>query len=174
MVDDRFLVRRAQRGDRKAFESLYRSHHGRVFAVCLRLAGGRREAEDLCQEAFIKAWQGLSSFRGDSSFSTWIHRVAVNVGLGRKRWSGSRPDVDGESLDNAPLGSLKAPERRSTDSVDLEKAIASLPKGARQVFVLHDVEGYKHHEIAEMVGCAVGTSKAHLHRARKLLREALS
>lgn len=174
VVDDRLLVRRAQRGDRRAFESLYREHHRRVFAVCARLAGGRREAEDLCQEAFVKAWQGLGSFRGDASFSTWIHRVAVNVVLGRKRWSGSRPDVDGESLENAPPRSLRAPEQRSMDAVDLEKAIAALPVGARQVFVLHDVEGYRHREIAEIVGCAVGTSKAHLHRARRLLREALA
>ena len=144
----------------------------RVFALCRRLCGEGAAAEDLCQEAFVKAWTGLASFRGDSAFATWIHRVAVNTVLGHRRWSDSREDLKAEDIAAVQPFSAKA-ETWSPSGLDLERAIGRLPEKARAVFVLHDVEGYRHREIAELVGIAVGTSKAHLHRARRLLREAL-
>ena len=172
------LVRRAQAGDRRAFEALYRLEVGRVYAVCLRMVGDRRRAETLTQDAFVHAWQHLDDFREDSAFSTWLHRIAVNEVLmalraERRRqarvactddWSAH----DGMAHDGAALQS--APE----SVMDLERAIAALPEQARAVLVLHDVEGYRHREISEMMEIAVGTSKAHLHRARKLLRAMLS
>lgn len=172
-VDDRLLVKRAQRGDVRAFEALYRSHVGRVFALCWRLCGDRTLAEDLCQETFVNAWSGLPSFRGKAAFATWIHRVAVNAVLGHRRWSESRDDLRAEDLSTVEPFSASTRDGLSTGELDLERAIAGLPEGARAVFVLHDVEGYRHREISEMTGIAVGTSKAHLHRARRLLREAL-
>ena len=172
-VDDRLLVKRAQRGDRQAFEAMYRGHVKRVYALCKRLCGDGTLAEDMCQETFIKAWTGLASFRGDSAFGTWIHRVAVNTILGHRRWSDSREDLRAEDLSTVePFTSGKS-EPRSWAALDLERAISRLPERARAVFVLHDVEGYRHREIADLTGMAVGTSKAHLHRARGLLREAL-
>ncbi len=172
-VDDRLLVKRAGRGDRQAFEALYRTHVKRVYALCRRLCGDPALAEDLCQETFVKAWTGLPSFRGKSAFGTWLHRVAVNTVLGHRRWSDSREDLRAEDLSTvAPFSAARA-ESQPSAGVDLERAIARLPQGARAVFVLHDVEGYLHREISEMTGMAVGTSKAHLHRARGLLREAL-
>jgi len=154
-------VRRAQSGDVAAFESLYRLHSDRIYGLCLRMAGDRTRAEDLTQEAFVRAWQKLDSFRFGSQFGTWLHRLAVNVVLSelRKR--------DDETLDELPEPTVAA---RSTGlAIDLERAIQTLPTKARWVFVLHDVEGYKHAEIAEIAGIAVGTSKAQLHRARKIL-----
>ena len=172
-VDDRLLVKRAQRGDARAFEALYRTHSKRVYALCRRLCGDMNLAEDLCQETFVRAWTGLESFRGKAAFGTWLHRVAVNAVLGHRRWSDSREDLRAEDLSTVEPFSAAKPEGRSLHSLDLERAIAGLPEGARAVFVLHDVEGYRHREISEMTGMAVGTSKAHLHRARRLLREAL-
>ncbi len=172
-VDDRLLVKRAQRGDVQAFEALYRVHSKRVYALCRRLCGDSTLAEDLCQETFVRAWTGLASFRGKAAFGTWLHRVAVNAVLGQRRWSESREDVMAEDLSTVEPFSAAKPSGRSSDSLDLERAIARLPQGARAVFVLHDVEGYLHREISEMTGMAIGTSKAHLHRARGLLREAL-
>lgn len=168
MID---LVRRAQQGDERAFEALYRQTVGRVYAVCLRIAADRGRAEDLTQEVFVRAWRNLRSFREDSAFPTWLHRIAVNVALGadrRQRRYEARVRTEApEQL--AAIGAGCVPE---TD-VDLERAIAALPAGARAVFVLHDIEGYRHEEIAERMGIAAGTSKAHLFRARRLLREAL-
>ncbi len=172
-IDDRLLVKRAQRGDARAFEALYRTHVKRVYALCRRLCGDVTLAEDLCQETFVKAWTGLASFRGKAAFGTWLHSVAVNAILGHRRWSESREDLRAEDLSTVEPFSAAKPEGRSSDGLDLERAIARLPQGARAVFVLHDVEGYLHREISEMTGMAVGTSKAHLHRARGLLREAL-
>jgi len=172
-VDDRLLVKRAQRGDVRAFEALYRAHSKRVYALCRRLCGDVTLAEDLCQETFVRAWTGLASFRGKAAFGTWLHRVAVNTVLGHRRWSDSREDLRAEDLSTVEAFSAAKPEGRSSHSLDLERAIARLPQGARAVFILHDVEGYLHREISEMTGMAVGTSKAHLHRARRLLREAL-
>ncbi len=167
------LVERAVRGEVEAFEELYRANVGRVYALCLRMAGEPTLAEELAQEAFVRAWQKLGSFRGASAFSTWLHRVTVNVVLGHRRSSArreARVTVVGDelSLDR------RVQEERPGDTVDLERAISSLPEGARRIFVLHDVEGFRHREIADLAGIAVGTSKAQLHRARKLLRKALS
>ena len=172
-VDDRLLVKRAQRGDTRAFEALYRTHVKRVYALCRRLCGDMTLAEDLCQETFVKAWTGLASFRGKAIVGTWLHRVAVNTVLGHRRWSDSREDLRADDLSTVEPFFAAKPSGRSLHGLDLERAVARLPQGARAVFVLHDVEGYRHREISEMTGMAVGTSKAHLHRARRLLREAL-
>jgi RNA polymerase sigma-70 factor (ECF subfamily) len=172
MPDD---VARAAAGDRRAFEALYRAHVGRVFSVCVRMCGDRARAEELTQDVFVRAWEKLPLFRGESAFSTWLHRLAVNVILNARkseRRDGSRieEDADGDGVDALPTrGGGHHGER-----LDLEAAIAKLPPGARRVFVLHDVEGYKHEEIAEMLGVTSGGSKAQLHRARMLLREALT
>jgi RNA polymerase sigma-70 factor (ECF subfamily) len=167
------LVERARGGDAEAFEQLYRQNVGRVYALCMRMTANPAEAEELTQEAFIRAWEKLSSFRGDASFSTWLHRVAANVVLSYRRSAARRRDriVAEEDLSNH-----QDPEDRTNrgPGVDLEEAIAELPRGAREIFVLFDIEGYRHDEIAEMTGLATGTSKAQLHRARKLLREALN
>ncbi len=171
--DDLLLVRRAQGGDRRAFEELYRLHVNRVYGLCLRMSGQRTLAEDLTQEAFIRAWEKLGTFRGDSAFFSWLYRLTFNVVLGDRRSQARRTARIVEKEDLSDLPQPAGDHRRPGLRVDLEAAIATLPPGARQVFVLHDVEGYKHEEIAEMTGLAAGTSKAHLHRARKLLREQL-
>lgn len=166
------LVRRAQGGDTAAFEALYRRHTGRVYALCLRMAGEPSTAEELTQDVFVRVWQKLELFRGESAFGTWLHRLAVNVVLQRMRSEKRRAKRVEFTDDLRRLGGTAAaatPGKR----IDLERALRTLPPGARTVFVLHDVEGYKHEEIAELTGSAVGTSKAQLHRARKLLRKAL-
>lgn len=164
----------AASGDRRAFERLYRSHVNRVFAVCARMVNDRSQAEELTQDVFVRAWDKLSLFRGDAAFGTWLHRLAVNVVLNARKSEGrqrSRFDGDGDVIDDLPQGSAVS---LPGASIDLEVAIARLPPGARRVFVLHDVEGYKHEEIAEMLGITSGGSKAQLHRARHLLRETLN
>lgn len=168
VIDD---VRRARAGDRAAFRRLYEQHVGRVYALCLRLTGDGDEAEDRTQEAFVRAWQKLGSYRGESAFSTWLHRLTVNVVLTEQRSSSRRERRAIVAGEGAPR---VTPAPRAGLRMDLERAIAALPPGARAVFVLYDVEGYGHEEIAEMTGIAAGTSKAQLHRARRLLREALS
>ena len=166
------LVRRAQQGDVAAFEDLYRASVGRIHGLCLRMCGDAALAEELTQEAFVRAWRKLASFRGDSSFTTWLFRLTVNVVLSYRRGRGKRRarEVSGDDvlLDEHPAAAA-APGA----AVDLERAVAALPQRAREVFVLHDVEGYRHDEIARMAGIAVGTSKAQLHRARRLIREVL-
>ena len=161
----------ASNGDRRAFERLYRTHVNRVFSVCVRMVGDRGLAEELTQDVFVRAWEKLESFRGESAFSTWLHRLAVNVVLNARKSEGrrrSRFDEEEEGATHeAPM--VLAPG----DLMDLEAAMATLPPGARRIFVLHDVEGYKHEEIAEMLNITAGGSKAQLHRARLLLREAL-
>jgi RNA polymerase sigma-70 factor (ECF subfamily) len=166
------LVARAARGDVRAFEELYHAHIGRVFALCLRMTGDQHLAEELAQESFVRAWQKLGTFRGASAFSTWLHRVAVNVVLGHLRGVGRRDVCDGGGAEDDAPGRA-APISHPGETIDLERAIGGLPDGARTVFVLHDVEGFRHHEISQLTGIAVGTSKAQLHRARKLLRKAL-
>ena len=174
MID---LVRRAKGGDSAAFEQLYREHVGRVYALCLRMTADPGHAEDLAQDVFLRAWNKLSSFRGQAAFSTWLHRLAVNVVLADRRSQGKRWGRLIMTDDLAPFeaidGGSRAGRSERGTGMDLEAAIASLPDGARTVFVLYDVEGYRHEEIAELTGTAVGTSKAQLHRARRLLREAL-
>lgn len=167
------LVRRAAAGDLAAFEELYRATVGRVHAVCVRLTADPSLAEELTQEAFLRAWQRLGSFRGDSAFSTWMHRLTVNVVLGHHRARSRRPEGHAEPEEEA-LAAAVAPGSLPGEAVDLERAISRLPERAREVFVLHDVEGHSHEEIADLARMAVGTSKAHLHRARRLLREALA
>ena len=152
--------------------SLYRDNVPRVFALCCRLAGEPALAEELAQDVFVRAWQRLETFRGESAFSSWLYPLTVNVALSERRSRRRRTPRHGHD-DLAPL--REGPERAAGPEagVDLERALATLPPGARAVFVLHDVEGYKHEEIAELTGVATGTSKAQLHRARRLLREAL-
>lgn len=164
-------VRRAQAGDAAAFRALYDEHVGRVYALCLRLAGDRAEAEEHTQDVFVRAWERLRGFRGESAFSTWLHRLAVNEVLQARRAGGRRSARVVTMEDGgASQASGTAPP---APAADLAGAIAALPPGARAVFVLHDVEGYRHEEIAALTGVAEGTSKAQLHRARRLLREAL-
>ena len=165
-------VRRAQEGDTAAFEQLYRDNVGRVYALCLRLSGDSVKAQELTQDVFVRAWEKLGGFQGKSAFSTWLHRLAVNVVLGDRRSEGVRVHRV-YSTDEPEKFDMPARSPDPGTAMDLERAIAQLPPGARAVFVLHDVEGYRHEEIATMQGTAVGTCKAQLHRARKLLREAL-
>jgi RNA polymerase sigma-70 factor (ECF subfamily) len=170
---ERELVVRAQAGDMVAFEELYRSHVGRVYALCYRMAGDATLAEELAQDVFVRAWQRLGTFRGDSAFGSWLHPLTVNVALSERRARRRRTSRIMATDDPA---AFEKPEPRPTGpehGFDIEKALDTLPPGARAVFVLHDVEGYRHDEIAEMTGVATGTSKAQLHRARRLLREVL-
>ena len=169
-------VRRAQAGDESAFEALYREHVGRVYAICLRMSADARRAEELTQDAFVRAWERLGSFRGESAFSSWLYRIAVNVVLGARRAEGRRAHRQRAAAELSAATEREghaAAERNPGTRLDLERAIAELPPGARTIFVLHDVEGYRHEEIARLTGLAPGTSKAQLHRARRLLREAL-
>jgi RNA polymerase sigma-70 factor (ECF subfamily) len=160
-------LRRARKGDRRAFEQLYRDHVGQVYGLCLRMTGQPAEAEDCVQDAFIQAWRKLAQFRGDAAFGTWLHRIAVNAVLARRRRQ--KPE---DPLEHAaePVAAAESP----ADQSDLEAAVAELPEGARHVFVLLAVYGYTHEEAGEMLGIAGGTCKAQLHRARRLLAERLS
>ena len=170
MTDD--LVRRAQAGDQTAFRDLYRQLAGRVYALCLRLTGDAGAAEERTQDVFVRAWDKLRSFRGESAFSSWLHRLAVNVVMTERRTKFRREQrvvavAAPELLERGGAGSMVGL------NIDLERAIAALPQGAREIFVLYDIEGYSHAEIAELTGIAEGTSKAQLFRARHLLREKL-
>jgi RNA polymerase sigma-70 factor (ECF subfamily) len=163
-------VKLAARGDQGAFERLYRGHVGQVYSLAVRMAGGEW-AEDLTQEVFIRAWQKLGTFRGESRFGTWLHRLAVNLILSRRetlRKRAQRHIPGGELLERIAA-------RRMTPglSIDIETALQRLPSGARQIFVLYEVEGYPHQEIADMMGISPGTSKSQLHRARMILRNSL-
>lgn len=182
-ADDAAWVRAAAAGDAQAFEQLYRKHVSRIYGLCVRLADGdRSKAEQFTQDAFVRAWEKLDSFRGDAQFSTWMHRLTVNLVLGEhrllRRWVSFEEHVEAGAesasahLDGADHAADLAPQTGMR--MDLERALARLPKGARTVLVLHDVEGYRHEDIAELTGIAVGTSKAQLHRARKLMKEWLS
>jgi len=174
--EERNLVAAAARGETPAFEALYRRHAGRVHGVIARLVGGHgARAEDLTQEAFVRAWQALPAFRFESAFSTWLHRLAVNTALMELRSRRSRPQDEGGSDEEVfeLIGSTDSAGHTTALSMDLERAVASLPPRARAVLVLYDVEGWKHEEIAAELGMAVGSSKAQLHRARNLLRDRL-
>src|SRR5688572_17402657 len=170
--DEVSVVRQAQARDMQAFERLYRRHVGRVHAICLRMTANVTRAEEMTQKAFLTVWEKLPHFRGESAFSSWLHRIAVNTVLAdfraedrrRQRVFGTEDPAIFETAARAPNVGVR---------LDLEQAIAGLPPQARAVFVLHDVEGWRHDEIARELGVATGTSKAQLHRARKLLQEAL-
>ncbi len=166
------LVRRAQVGDEHAFRTLYQQHAGAVFAVCVRLSADGVLAAELTQDVFVRAWEGLASFRGESAFSTWLHRIAVNVVLAHQR-TAERRERRVSLPGDLELESHGVDGPSAAESIDLERAIAKLPTGARTVFVLYDIEGYSHADIASLTGIAEGTSKAQLFRARRLLREAL-
>lgn len=161
----------AARGDARAFARLYEANKDRVHALAARMAGWDRAAE-LTQDVFVRAWEKLGSFRGDAQFSTWLHRLAVNWILSRRQsWATERMRfIDAEDA----LDGLSARPSQRDLSMDFETAIAKLPEGARMVFVLHDVEGYRHEEIASLLGVTSGTTKAQLHRARMMLRSVLS
>lgn len=169
------LVARAQAGDQTAFRDLYRRHAGRVYALCLRLTGNASDADERTQDVFVRLWDKLRSFRGESAFGSWLHRLAVNVVLNEGRTTSRREKrvMPAEDPDGATGAQHAAPLHASGLSIDLERAIAQLPDGAREVFVLYDIEGYAHAEIASLTGIAEGTSKAQLFRARRLLREKL-
>ncbi|HXW06685.1 MAG TPA: RNA polymerase sigma factor [Vicinamibacterales bacterium] len=178
---DEFAVRRGQdadsdvvraaAGDVRAFEALYRQHLPRVSSLVRRMTGGR-DSDELTQDVFVRVWQKLGSFRGDSAFSTWLHRLAVNVVIERFRAEATRRGRlhEGEEI----FETISAPQRGGDWSMDFEAALMKLPGGAREIFVLHDVEGYKHQEIAALLGISAGTSKAQLHRARMMLRRHLN
>jgi RNA polymerase sigma factor (sigma-70 family) len=166
------LVARVQRGDGAAFDALYARTVGRVYAVCLRLCADRAEAERLTQDTFVQAWQRMRSFRGDSRFTSWLHRIAVNTVLQDRRSAGRREARVRLATDDE-LADVAGRPQSTELQLDLEQAIAGLPFGARTALVLHDIEGYTHQEIATMTGLAAGTIKAQLHRARQLLQQRL-
>jgi RNA polymerase sigma-70 factor (ECF subfamily) len=166
------LVERAQNGDQQAFEQIYREQVGRIHALCWRLTGDADLTEELTQEAFVRAWRKLHLFKGKSALSTWLHRLTVNVVMADHRVHGVRRRRQ-LPLEEVHSEQLVSRGEDAEIALELERAIATLPPRARSVFVLHDVEGYGHAEIAEIAGMAIGTSKAHLHRARDLLRKAL-
>lgn len=166
------LVELAQSGDARAFEALYRRLVGRIYALCLRMSRDPQRAEELTQDVFVRAWERIKSFRGESRFTTWLHRLAVNVVLQDGRAKGrreSREQLVGDPEEYLGRVTREMPGTR----VDIERAIAALPEGARTVLILRDIEGYKYDEIAEMQGVALGTVKAQIHRARKMMREKL-
>ena len=175
------VIQQAREGDRTAFEHLYRLYSGRVYAVCLRMVQDPTEAEDLTQEAFLLLFRKLHTFRGESAFSTWLHRLAVNLVLMRLRKKSppivpidATPDSDDETF--SPSIDIGAPDlllEGSLDRINLERCIRQLPAGYRTIFVLHDIEGYEHNEIAEILGRSVGDSKSQLHKARTRLRKQL-
>jgi RNA polymerase sigma-70 factor (ECF subfamily) len=170
--DESDVIRRAQARDMLAFERLYRMHVARVHAICLRMTANINRAEEMTQKAFLTVWEKLPMFRGESAFTSWLHRVAVNTVLADLRSENRRTRHVFATADPAVF---EVPPRAPVVGIrlDLDQAIATLPPQARAVFVLHDVEGWHHHEIARELGVATGTSKAQLHRARKLLQEAL-
>jgi RNA polymerase sigma-70 factor, ECF subfamily len=174
-------IRLAQQGDAAAFEQLYEMHNRRVYSLCLRMVGNTAEAEDLTQEAFLQLFRKISTFRGESAFSTWLHRLAVNVVLMKLRKKSGKetsleqttePDEDS----GTPRRDFGGPDVRlsgSIDRVNLQRAVEQLPPGYKAVFVLHDVQGFEHNEIAEIMGCSIGNSKSQLHKARMRLRDLL-
>ncbi|PYV12956.1 MAG: RNA polymerase subunit sigma-24 [Acidobacteria bacterium] len=173
------LIARAQRGDEAAFSALFEAHKRRVYSLCLRMTGNTAEAEDLSQEAFLQLFRKIATFRGESAFSTWLHRLVVNVVLMHLR----KKELPQVSLNESEAGQEEPVKRDygdddrrlmgSVDRVNLLRAISELPPGYRAIFVLHDVEGYEHNEIAQIMNCSVGNSKSQLHKARMKLREGL-
>jgi len=171
-LSDSALVAAARKGDMKAFERLYRLHSGKVMGLCLRMTRRRDVAEDCVQQTFIRAWRSLAAFEGRSAFGTWLHRIAVNEVLTFQRNHGTRAESDSEAVEDAQDAPVESPrEYDSGEVMDVERALATLPPGSRHVVVLQTVYGYSHEEVADMLGIAVGTCKAQLHRGRRLLRE---
>jgi RNA polymerase sigma-70 factor, ECF subfamily len=174
-------IRRAQQGDAAAFERIYQLHSRRVYSLCLRMVSNSAEAEDLTQEAFLQLFRKISSFRGESAFSTWLHRLAVNVvlmKLRKKRMpeTSLEETTEPDEESGGPRRDFGAPDLQlsgSVDRVNLQRAVEQLPPGYRAIFVLHDVQGYEHNEIADIMGCSIGNSKSQLHKARMRLRELL-
>ncbi|HKT11620.1 MAG TPA: sigma-70 family RNA polymerase sigma factor [Terriglobia bacterium] len=171
------LIARAQRGEEEAFAALFEAHKRRVYSLCLRMLGNPTEAEDLTQEAFLQLFRKIGTFRGESAFSTWLHRLSVNVVLMHLRKKGLN-QISLDETENSQGEPIKRDygddDRRLVGSIDrigLNRAIAELPPGYRTVFILHDVEGYEHNEIAEIMNCSIGNSKSQLHKARLKLRE---
>ena len=172
-------IARAQQGDEAAFEALFSAHKRRVYSLCLRMTGDTAEAEDLTQEAFLQLFRKISTFRGESAFTTWLHRLVVNVVLMRMRKKGlpvvslDEPDTSHDEPVQRDFGGNDLRLIGSIDRIRLTRAIESLPHGYRTVFMLHDVEGYEHNEIAQIMNCSVGNSKSQLHKARLKLRDLL-
>ena len=177
---DSDVLARAQAGDHYAFAQLYALHKRRIYSLCLRMVGNVAEAEDLTQEAFLQLHRKIATFRGDSAFSTWLHRLAINVVLMHLRKKGlsliSLDEAMEPTPEEGPGRSFGAPDLSLAGSIDrlaLERAISDLPAGYRLIFVLHDIEGYEHNEIAAMLDCSIGNSKSQLHKARLKLRDAM-
>ncbi len=171
LLDDFELVNRAKKNDTSAFEKLYRKYIGRIYALALRMSGDSRIAEELSQEIFVRVWQKLDLFEGRSGFYTWLHRLAINFILNEKK-SKSRHHRNEISMDEKIL---EPAVKNNVDlSLDLEKAISYLPEGAREIFILYDIERMQHEEIARLKNITVGASKSQLHRARRILREVLN
>ena len=174
-------IRLAQAGDAAAFEFLYQLHSRRVYALCLRMVSNPSDAEDLAQEAFLQLFRKIGTFRGESAFSTWLHRLTVNVVLMRLRKKVLPVDsleetVDPDDESSGPRRDVGAPDLRlsgAVDRVNLQRSVEKLPPGYKTVFVLHDIQGYEHNEIANIMDCSVGNSKSQLHKARTRLRELL-
>jgi RNA polymerase sigma-70 factor (ECF subfamily) len=177
---ERRLVQRAQRGDEQAFATLFQLHKKRVYSVCLQMTKDVADAEDLTQEAFLQVFRSVNSFRGDSAFSTWLYRVAVNTVLMKLRRRKSPPvlsldePVSAESLSlKRDIGKADPRLSGTVDRIALRRAMEELPEGCRQIFDLHEVEGYQHHEIAQMLECSIGNSKSQLHKAKMKMRDLL-
>ncbi|HKI00217.1 MAG TPA: sigma-70 family RNA polymerase sigma factor [Candidatus Sulfotelmatobacter sp.] len=173
-------IERAKHGDAEAFQALYEKHKRRVYSLCLRMTTNTAEAEDLTQEAFLQLYRKIATFRGESAFSTWLHRLSVNVVLMHLRKKGlpvvSLEETTQGGEEDAPKKDFGAEDLRLAGSVDrlqLQRAVDDLPRGYRTIFLLHDVEGYEHNEIAGIVGCSIGNSKSQLHKARMKLRDLL-
>jgi len=180
-VPEAEAIRLAQEGDGTGFERLYQLHSRRVYSLCFRMVGNTAEAEDLTQEAFLQLFRKIGTFRGESAFSTWLHRLAVNVVLMKlRKKSGKEASLDELTEPDEEAGTagrdFGGPDLKlsgSLDRVNLQRAIEQLPPGYKTAFVLHDVQGYEHNEIAEIMGCSIGNSKSQLHKARMRLRELL-
>lgn len=170
-LSDAALVAAARGGDMRAFERLYRLHVGRVLGLCLRMTRRRDIAEDCAQQCFVRAWRNLAAFEGRSAFGTWLHRIAVNEVLTYGRNHGTRQEASDAEESVEELAETGGGEFDAGEVVDVERALAALPDGARHVVVLQAIYGYSHEEVAGMLGIAVGTCKAQLHRGRRLLRE---
>jgi len=174
------LVKRAQAGDEEAFATLFRQHKSRVYSVCLLMTKDVAEAEDLTQEAFLQVFRTIGTFRGDAAFSTWLYRIAVNTVLMKLRRRKSPAAISLDEPVNAESPSLHRDFGKNdpdlsgaVDRIALRRAIAELPEGCRKIFALHEVEGYQHHEIAELLDCSIGNSKSQLHKAKLKLRDLL-